>query len=289
MNEASVTREHIKWTFIIIIYSSSLYLYGFRAALFFLLFIGISAEAYTRDKERETEGTDHFRGGWLFYRYGEELEDLFLNIPIKSGWDAEKTTQFAKDLQARLAQIIQSRLPSDLVHLKDDIQITDLGTGEKKSFVRIVAQSKHGSMLTHFIHYAPFGQTLTAHYFTYLRGVHSEWDVVKFAIASPFTIWSWGIPWLLNQHSIITEISHFRPSSFDAIDIKTLYSMSKSVIIDATEQILQEAGLLTEDLRQVINYHKHNHVNKLSISNSSNVNIGNLSQSTSFQPMQRAS
>lgn len=281
--------KRFKWVFIAMTYLAAFSIYGFRAALFFMVFIALSLIAYAQDKEREAHGNDHFRGGMLFYRYGQELEDLFLSLPIKSEWDEEKTSHFARSLQERLAVLIQARMPSGLVQIKEDLQIKDLDSGQQKLFLRIIAKSRYGSMLTHFIHYAAFGRTLTAHYFTYLRGIYSELDVVKFALASPFTIWFWGIPWLLNQHSIISDLSRFRSSSFDAIDIKTLYSMSKSVVFEETEQVLREAGLLTEEVQQIINVHKHHHVNKLSISNSANVTLGNISQSAPPQPARQAS
>lgn len=277
------TVKRLKWLLITATYLFALDAYGLRAALVFLLFIGMSLAAYRFDVEREEKGADHFRGGRLFYRYGDELEKVFFSLPTKSEWDAETIAQFARSLQDRLAARLQARVPTELVSVKD-LQITDLSTQESKSFLRILAKSRFGSTLTHFVHYASFGRTLTAHYFTHLRGTFSEWEVVKFAIASPFTIWLWGVPWLLNQHSIISDISRFRSSSFDGVDIRTLYSMTKVILYEETEQILRDAGLLTEEVQQIINIHKHSHVNTLSISNSSNVTLRDVSLSAGVQP-----
>lgn len=281
--------KRFKWLLIAIAYIVAFSLFKLGAALAFMALIGTSLVAYSFDKEREAQGADHFRGGWLFYRYGEELERVFFNLPVESEWDEEKIAQFAGSLQERLALRLTTRVPSKLVTLKDDLRITDLDSSEARSFLRMLAKSRYGSTLVHFVHYAPFGRTLTAHYFTYLRGTFSDWDVVKFAIASPFTIWFWGLPWVLNQYSVIADISRFRASSFDGIDIVTLYSMTKTILYEETEQLLREAGLLTEEVQRVINIHKHNTVNKLSISNSANVTLSGVSQSSIAQPVLKAS
>lgn len=281
--------KRLKWVFITAAYLYALSAFDLRAILFFLACIGLSLALFEVDKRRETDGADHFRGGRLFYRYGEEIERVFFSLPVKSEWDAEKTAGFARTLQERLAARLQGRVPSELVDVKDDLRVTDRSTNETKSFLRILAKSRYGSTLAHFVHYASFGRTLTAHYFTYLRGTFSQWDVFKFAIASPFTIWFWGLPWLLNQHSILEEISRFRSSSFDGVDIRTLYGMTKSILYEETEQILRDTGLLTEEVQQIINIHKHSTVNKFSISNSANVNVGGISQSMSLEPTRQAS
>ncbi|MFL6200140.1 MAG: hypothetical protein ACJ76J_13255 [Thermoanaerobaculia bacterium] len=280
--------KRLKWLLITFAYVFAIESYGIRAVLVFLILIGLSLAAYRVDKDREEKGVDHFRGGRLFYRYGDEVEKVFFSLPTKSEWDADEIAQFAKSLQERLGARLQARVPTELVSVKD-LQIADLSTQEAKAFLRILAKSRFGSTLTHFVHYASFGRTLTAHYFTYLRGTFSEWELVKFAIASPFTIWVWGVPWLLNQHSIISDISQFRSSSFDGVDIRTLYSMTKVILYEETEKILKEAGLLTEEVQQIINIHKHSHVNNLSISNSSNVNLSNVSQSAGVAPVLKAS
>lgn len=283
------TIKRFKWLLIALAYTLALEAYGLKALLLFLLLIGASLVAYNIDQEREKTGKDHFRGGWLFYRYGEDVETVYFHLPVKSDWEELKIAQFAKSLQDRLAVRLQERVPSDLVTVSSDLQITDLGTSEVKSFLRVLAKSRYGSTLTHFIHYAPFGRTLTAHYFTYLRGTYSDWEVVKFVIASPFTIWFWGLPWLLNQHSIMADISRFRSSSFDGVDIRTLYSMTKSILYEETEQLLKDVGLLTEEVQQIINIHKHSQVNKFSISNSSNVTLSGVTQSASVGQVLKAS
>jgi hypothetical protein len=136
--------------------------------------------------------------------------------------------------------------------------VKDNSTGEQKEFLRVCVRSRFGSMLTHFVHYASYGKTITTHYFTYVRGTHSDWDVVKFVLLSPFTIWFWGGSWLLNRYSVISHLSVYRASSFDGIDLVTMYCLTNRAVYEETESLLTEAGLITEEIRQIIHGNIYN-------------------------------
>jgi len=141
-------------------------------------------------------------------------------------------------------------------------------------------------MLTYFIHFAPYGKTITAHTFIYRRGIHSEWDVVKFAIASPFTIWSWGLGWILNRHSIIANLSRARASSFDGIDFQTLYAMSSEVIGGQMAHILKLEGVITEEAAgQIVNYFNTRIGNTFKITKSPGAKISGVTQGVNAPSM----
>lgn len=267
--------RRFKWTFIALFYIGLGVTLEYRMIIVLAPFILLSMVAYFRDKEREERGMEDFRGNWLFFRYGNEIDQTVLPIPVHAEWTAEETYQFSQSLRAGLGQRILGRLPADAVQVLPSLTITDQGSGEKKDFLRVLVRSRFGSMLTHFVHYASFGRTITAHYFVYLRGTHNEWDVVKFVLASPFTIWFWGVPWLLNRHSIISDLSEFRDNSFDGIDLQTMYSLTHQVVIEETIKILEEAGLLTEEVKQAI-YYSFNQ--KISIKGAPGMSMGNVSQ-----------
>jgi hypothetical protein len=179
-----------------------------------------------------------------------------------------------------LAQRIAARLPESLAQVLGTVVVKDRSTGEQKEFLRVCVRSRFGSLLTHFVHYASYGQTITAHYFTYVRGIHDDLDVVKFIVLSPFTIWSWGVPWLLNRYSIISHLSVYRASSFDGIDMRTMYCLTNKAVYEETEKLLTEAGLITEEIRQVIynNIYNNNQQN-ISISNSPGASLGGVHHS----------
>jgi hypothetical protein len=253
--------HRFKWIFIGLFYMALFATLQYRAFVLLVPFFILSALAYVFDKEREAQSMDDFSGGWLFFRYGEEVDRTALTIPVKPEWGIAETQASAEALRMTLAQRIASRLPEDSVQVLGNVVVTDRGTGEQKEFLRVRVCSRFGSMLTHFVHYAAFGRTITAHYFTYIRGTHNDWAMVKFVLASPFTIWFWGVPWLLNRYSVIADISWFRASSFDGIDLQTMYSLTNLVVYEETSKLLEEAGLLTEEIRQAIyniTYNKQN-------------------------------
>jgi hypothetical protein len=274
--------RRLKWFAIAVFYAAGFGVLEARFILVLLPFFLGAALAYSADRMREVAGKDDFRGGFLFYRYGEEITRLALSIPVKEEWDAAETERFAQSLQAELARRAAARLPAEAVQVTGDCGITDRSSGERKSFLRVLVRSRFGSMLTQFAHYASFGRTITAHYFSFIRGTHSDLSVVSFVLQSPFTIWFWGLPWLLNRYSIVAEISKFRKSSFDAIDLQTMYTLIHRVVLEETLQILDAAGLLTEEIKQIIHYHIQNNNNVQNISVSApGTTIGAISQTVS--------
>lgn len=239
--------------------------------------IALAAWAFGEDRQREAVGADDFRNSWLFHRYGELVNYAVLSIPVKSSWSFEETQTSAENLRANLADRIVKLLPDQSVQVMAQKLVTDTETNEKKGFTRVLIKSAYGSTVTVFIHYASFGQTITAHYFTYCRGTYDTLSMIKFILLSPFTIWFWGLPWLLNQFSILARISDFRASSFDAIDLQTMYTVTRRIVFEETESILTELGLITEEIRQAIHYHAHQDVR---ISGAGSVSIGTISQAT---------
>ena len=278
--------SRLKWLFIATFYLAAFAAFKFGAALFFGPFIAVSLIAWTLDKEREAQGVDHFTGDWLFYRYGEELDRVFFSLPVKEAWDAQDAAGFCDSLLERLASAINGRIPVGLAEVTGVLPVTDLGTNETKVFLRVLARSRYGSMLTYFIHFAPFGKTITAHTFIYRRGTYSEWDVVKFAITSPFTIWFWGLGWILNRHSIIASLSHFRASSFDGIDFQTLYAMSSEVLGGEMAGILKLEGLITEETAgQIVNHFNTRIGNTFKIAKSPGAKISGVTQGVGIPPV----
>jgi hypothetical protein len=195
----------------------------------------------------------------------------------KPHWSADETARFATTLQEGLSRRIVQRLEGSAVQVSVSQAITDLSSGEVKSFLRLVVRSRFGSMLTHFVHYAAFGRTITAHYFTFVRGSYGVLDLLEFLLLSPFTIWFWSLPWLLNCHSLSARISTFRETSFDAIDIGTMHSLTRQVMGEETERLLKDAGLLTEQIKQILQYN-FNQIHVSDISGSAQVHLEGAAQ-----------
>jgi hypothetical protein len=266
MRRSALFVRVLKWWFVSMYYWITIAVWKEKALLVWGPVLALAAIALFRDREREASGMDDFHGDWLFFRYGEQVSWAVISIPVKGEWNAEETSIFTRSLQSELTRGIAERLPSGSIQVDEPV-ITDRKSGETKRFLRTRVRSRFGSSVTHFVHYASFGRSIAAHYFTYLRGTHSDWDVAEFVLFSPFTIWFWGIPWLLNRHSIVASISKFRESSFDGIDLRTMRILTHQVVYEETGRVLEEAGLLTEEVRQILNFH---------IQNSQNVNLQTL-------------
>lgn len=256
-----------------------------KLLLYVAPFFALAAVAYALDRQREERGLDDFRGDWLFFRYGEQVGDHYFPIPVNPDWGGEQVRDFAHSLRVELAQRVRSRLHVRNVEVLDSLGVKDVGTGEGKAFLRLTVRSALGSLLTHFVHYAPFGQTITAHYFTYLRGTESLWELCKFIFVSPFTIWFWGPRWLMNQFSVTAAVSFFSGNSFDGIDVRTMHCLTNHVLACETEDILEKAGLLTEEIRKQIQIFQTNHYNNqyndqsVKVLGSPNASVGSISQS----------
>jgi hypothetical protein len=234
--------------------------------------IALAWFAFKQDKRREALGLDDFRGDWLFFRYGQEIDHTTISIPVKANWGFKETEVSAVTLRTTLAERIAARLPYSNVKVMVRKLITDRQTNDQKEFTRVLIQSAYGSSVTLFIHYACFGQTITAHYFIYRRGTYDLWSVLRFLLMSPFTMWLWIIPWLLNRDSIIARISEYRGSSFEAIDLQTMFGVAHRVIYEETAETLKQVGLWTEEIQKIINYNIQNvrSLQNVAINNSPN-------------------
>jgi hypothetical protein len=284
-----VILRRFKIFFILFFYAAATATFGYRALMFFLILMVPAIFAYLKDKEREAQGMDNFTGTRLFFRYGDEVHHISFSIPVSTDWSLEETDRFAGRLREDLSRRVSSRIPTTLAQA-DLLTIADEQTRETKDFLRILVRSRFGSLLAHFVHYASYGQTITAHYFTFIRGIQTDWAVVRFVIESPFTIWFWGIPWLLNKNSIIADISRFRSSSFDGIDILTMYNLTQYVLLCETQAALEEAGLLTEEIKQII-LNQFNNTQNINAAGSFGASFGNIGQNVnqSLPTMQKAS
>jgi hypothetical protein len=246
------------------------------------LFLAIAYWVWRADKGREERGDDDFSGWHLFYRYGEQIFSTAIPIPTDASWSAEETSRFAVALRTKLTDRIRQCLPEGAAHVLEPHRITNLDTHVKRDFIRILARSERGSCLVYFIYYAPYGSNIIAQYFTYRRGHHSSWDVVKLVLESPISLWFWIIPWLSNRYSLALRVSHLDDDPYDLMDLDTMYVMTQYISLKATEAVLAEAGLLTEEVQQILVNNITNVTNKNSqrfnISGGFVQSVGNVNQ-----------
>jgi hypothetical protein len=263
-----------RWPFALCIYFAvSIGTFG----LGFFLLIGVFVLSYlalAEDRRREAAGNDDFRANGLFYRYGRQISYKSLSIPVQRERASEEAVRMATELRDGIAERAAHRLPGIAEVLCPlAIKDRDVPNDGGKDMVRVRSYSRRGSLLIHFLHYAPLGQSVTAHHFIFLRGTHRPFDEFQFIFFSPFSIWIWGLPWLQNRFSILSHLSMEVANSFDEIDLQTLFEATTYVLSDATAAILQENGLLTEELQQVI-VNNHYNTQRLDLRQASNFRLG---------------
>ena len=262
----------VKWLLLILVY---LTLSGVSFGVLIIPIVGaivLTIKAYNIEKERETGLSDNFTGNNLFFRYGYRINQTAFSIPSGTKSEEMPASKLADTLQENIKQESTIRLGAINAQV---ITITDKKINDSKNFVRLIFRTQRGSQLSHFVHYATTGKAVVAHYFTYVRGTYKWDDVVDFVLLSPFKIWGWGMEWRKDEYSILATISSYIANSYDLIDLTTFFESSYYVLMDETRNNLQELGLLSEELNQVIVNNIHNTQN-VDVSNSRNVTFGGV-------------
>ena len=272
----------LTFTFLLLAAESSFWFFSFALAA---LPVGVTMAiliatyiAYNRDMFRERGGADHFRGTGLFYRYGNEIHSSTIQIPVRAEWNVEETAAFADRLRELTVDRLRLRLPEQASLATEEIVDTEVRQG--KRFVKIITSTGRGSRLVHFLHYDSFGNSIVAHFFTYVRGTWSDFDLFEFVATSPVTFWFWGIPWLRNRFSIILAMSHLDDRSYDAIELQTRYDTIAFLLLDETRRVLADEGVLTQEVERAI-VATITAVQNISVTGSSNVTLGAISQAAS--------
>lgn len=252
LEKSFLTAKRLKWVLALFLYFAFV-LSTFGLGLFPLM--GIMLLGYIlfeADRKRDAVGSDDFNREGMFLRYGYEADHAVFTIPADPSWDDTVAHSFADDLRTRVAGRIRARIPDSSVRRSGPTIVTDRESMRKKAFSCILIKTPQGSTLAYFIHYANFGRGIVAHHSTYVRGTYHWLDVLGFIVLSPLTIWSWGLPWLLNRYSIAAAISELVPDSFDSMDLQTVQTLVQEMLREETLAVLQESGLLTPELEQKV-------------------------------------
>lgn len=249
----------------------------------FVYVLGIIVYAYVAiaaDRRREAAGSDDFRGTALFYRYGRRIGRSSFSIPLQRQWSSGDAVRIAAGLRDGVAQRVQTRLQAaaEVIAPQTVRDLDDPGDGGK-DLVRVCLRSRRGSLLVHFLHFAPVVESVTAHHFTFLRGTHGRFDEFRFAFFSPISIWLWGWPWMMNRLSILSHLSMTVHNSFDDIDLQSLLEASNHVIGEALEAVLEANGLLTDALRQVIVNNTYNN-QRVDLRHATGFRMGSIANAT---------
>jgi len=205
-----------------------------------------------REERRLVGGdSDQFRGGNMFFRYGAEFFHATFSISFDRSWSVAKVDAFIEFIKDQLVKRVKEKLPVG-IDIAPELLVKNLSTGSEKKFIRILARTSRGSLVSHFVHFETIGHAFTAHYFTFSRGLEKPSEVLRFVLESPVRIWFWFLPQTLSRYSILTRVSSFEDDSFDLIELQTRYQTINSLLWEETRTVFLEAGVLTAELAQTI-------------------------------------
>lgn len=242
----------------------------------FGLLMGLMVYIFNTDRKREVDASDDFKKNRLFIRYGYEFNKISIPVPVKADWEDKDIAALVDELRTKLANQFKTRYAADKVEVLNPVYVKDKDLpSDSRAFLRITYNSRRGSRISHFIHYAIAGKYVVIHYTSRVRGNYRWHDIVDFVISGPMTIWGWGLDWIQNQFSVISYISRFVTNSYDEIDLKTFFDSSYYVMLDETRDFLDEKGLLTKELEQVIINNINNSQN-INVTGSSGVSVGRV-------------
>ena len=116
---------------------------------------------------------------------------------------------------------------------------------------------------------------------SHLKGIPYWYERLDFLFMSPFRIWLWIIPWIRGFFSISTAISQNLDNSFEEYDIAAYYNVSQNTVLNGIESFLEERGLLTTEMRNIIYnqlvYNNYGNQTNMNVSGTGHT-IGNISQ-----------
>ena len=254
-----------------------LYLMSLPTIILPIIIIGIMAFswwAFEQDKEREKQATDDFKEMGLLFRYGYEVNDIAL--PIFIDRDFFQVKEISDELARAVYQSFQEVFSDLSMEVLFPVLIRDKDyPADQREFLKVIIKTKRESQLSHFIHFAVTGKYVVVHFTTKIRGRYEWYNLVSFILASPLTVWFWGMDWWKNQYSIVASLSTIIDNSYDLMDLTSYFQSTYLMVWRTIEKFLKERDLLPEDVQQIIvnNITNTQHIN---ISRSRQVNLGNL-------------
>lgn len=222
-----------------------------------------AATAYLMDRYFDRAPQDDFKGGKLFFRYGQQLSHTAIPIGLEEGIGLEDAEGLRNRLGDFLLEHLQERFGAlDGVSLKF-LQIKDLGSRRRqgkqprygeKAFLRLAFHRPRQTGLYCFIYLECLSQHLLVHRYTYMLGQHAWHHALVFVVAAPFHVWRWGLGWVLGRHNTLSRLNrHFEPEAFHLMELRSRHEAAHFALIAALRRFAKVYGLLTEDLECLLN------------------------------------
>lgn len=220
---------------------------------------------------------------------GYELSKTTFSIGGDNSWNQDEALALADEIKSGAFSTLQTRI-SNHYPLREPISSLDgvaLGTADDfifvmeknspveepnrlKAFLKVNFKHISGHQLNLFVNHQIVGNFLVSHHITCLKGRTDWWSVFALWIFSPATLVLLMINWFFYGKSSIQKYVHvITPSFFDSLDLRAFWITSHESIMESTEEILKEKGLLTEQIQTILNQSITNH----NIANTQNVNV----------------
>ena len=222
-----------------------------------LALIGFSTYAYITEREHIEKGNERFSGNNLFYRYGTELLNVPLHIPVKDDWTAIESQLFGNALMDRIQKYFMDNYGNNPLNGKQIVTVIGVSDGDRpndvRAFLKISFTGSRGSIFTRFMTYRLVGKYIVLHKFVFLLGIVYWYDLIFFLLTSPISFLFWIYNWINGEYSIHAKVAREIGNSFEMLDVRTYYESSIELIENATIFELKAHGLYTKELAQQVN------------------------------------
>ena len=278
----------IAWVvFLVLIYLVLLYV-DVLSYLYYLIvpIWAFTIFAYFREKAKVTDVVDTFEDDNLFYRYGTKVSGEIYPLRFDRRISEAEAEPLLEEVKRNLTDAMREEIDYRIFrgdHKTEVVEISDRRyRSDLRRFMRFAYTGQRGGELNHFLLFEFIGSYLVIHIDSFVKGIPHWYDLAYFLLSSPYKIWLWIIPWFRNDYSILTKVSKYLDNSFETYDLNSYYMASRFSFLDSIKEYLQEKGLLTEELQNIINYQmvmNQNVVNGNQVSvNGSNNMLGAITQ-----------
>ncbi len=245
-----------------------------------IILIVIALLAYLRDKANEASINDDFKRGGLFSKYGTEVYSSIIPLKIDQNKTSKSKAQIISELRNELKAELNNQFASKTYFKMADIQVKDKKVPrDKRDFLRITFTTPRKSKINTMVYLQVLGNQVIIHQFVYLMGMYYWYDVLKFILFSPLSIWFWIIPWFRGEYNIINALSsRFSRSSFNSLDLVSIFKTATFLIQTNIMDYAKRNNILTEEVQNIITQNINNSQN-VNINNSKGLSIGSVNAS----------
>jgi|GEM_PF-6490753 len=218
------------------------------------------------------------RKGKSITQFGEQMDQLIFPIGGKGQWSLEEASLLSEDILAHVHSDLKTRISDPMgTYNNPDLGISSgvslrereviYENNLRKPFLKATYSHHSGHEMSYFLQYQLVGNYLVSHNLVYLKGKNRLLKLVLFWLFMPKLLF---FKMIWKRRSILPNyINVIDPSFFDSMDLNAFWTTAHEAIMESTEAILKEKGLLTEEIQTILNQHITNH----NVSNTQNVRV----------------